>query len=61
MERPRFAFIVDVEYDKLLLFCSKGKMIGHDLLNYNWLQQDVNVIYGEDKTMAQKYNIIILK
>jgi len=38
VERPRFAFNVDVEYEKLSIFCSNCKMIGHDLSNCKQLQ-----------------------
>jgi len=31
VERSNFAFIVDIEYEKLLPFCSSCKMRGHDL------------------------------
>jgi len=29
VERPSFAFVANVEYEQLLLFCFLGKMIGH--------------------------------
>jgi len=54
VERPTFAFIADVEYEKLPLFCSNCKMIGRDLSNYGRLEQDGNVIIGAEKTVGVK-------
>ena len=33
VERPGFAFIVDIEFEKLIAFCSSCKMI-HDISKY---------------------------
>ena len=33
VERSRFAFIIDMKYEKLFLFCSNCKIISHDLSN----------------------------
>jgi len=54
VERLRSTFIVDVKYEKLSLFCSNCKMIGHDLSNCRWLQQDVNVTSGGEKIVGTK-------
>jgi len=60
VERRAFAFIVDVEYEKLSLFCSNCKMIDH-LSNCKWLQQNANLISGGKKTIGEKYNNIIVQ
>ena len=31
MQRPNFAFITDIEFEKLPLFCFSCKMISHDI------------------------------
>jgi len=41
-----------VEYEKLPLFYSSCKIIGHDLSNCRRLQQDTNVAYGGEKTVG---------
>jgi len=40
VERSRFVFIADVEYEKLPLFYSNCKIIGHDLYSCRHLQCD---------------------
>jgi len=50
----RFVFIVDVEYEKLTLFCSNCKIIIHELSHCRGLQQNTNVIFGGEKTVKTK-------
>jgi len=45
------AFIIDLEYEQLSLFYLNCKIIDHYLSNCRWLQQDTNVIYGEEKVV----------
>jgi len=47
-------FIVDVEYEKLSLFCSTCKMINYYLSKYKRLQQDVKDISNEKQTSCIK-------
>jgi len=54
VERSRFAFIIDMKYEKLFLFCSNCKIISHDLSNCWKLQQDANNIFGGKKTIGPK-------
>ena len=54
VEKLGFVFIVDVEYEKLPIFCSNCKMIGHDLSNCRCLQQNAKVISSGDKTIDTK-------
>jgi len=49
-----FVFIADVEFEKLPLFYTNCKMIGHDLSNSRQLRQDANVIFGREKTVGIK-------
>jgi len=47
-------FIIDVEFEKLSLFCKICKIIGHYLSNCRRLQQNVNVIFVGKKTIGTK-------
>jgi len=49
-----FVFITNVEYEKLLLFCSNCKMIGHGLFNFWRLQYDANVNSDKEKIVGAK-------
>jgi len=53
VKRSGYAFIVDVKYEILPLFCSNCEMIDYDQSNYRRLQQDIMV--GR-KQLAKKYN-----
>jgi len=57
----RFSFIVDVEYDKLTIFCSNCKMTGHDLSNCRRLQQDAKVNSHGEKIVGVKIQFIVLR
>ena len=54
VERSRFTFIVDMTYEKLSLFCSNCKIIGHDLSNCRQLEQNANVSSGVEKIVGTK-------
>jgi len=43
-----------MEYDKLSLFCSNCKIIGHDLSYCRWLQHGATIISSKEKTIATK-------
>jgi len=54
VERLEFAFIANVEFEKVSPFCSNCKMIGHYLSNYRRLQQNANVISSGEKIVSAK-------
>jgi len=54
VETQDLHFITNVEYEKLSLFCSNRKTIGHDLSNYRRSIQDVKANFGGEKTIGAK-------
>jgi len=49
VERPYFAFVVDVEYEWLPPFCSHCKMIGHELSQCRVIHDQCRVPRPQDK------------
>ena len=61
VERKGFAFLVSIEYERLLHFCTHYKSIGHNVNSYCWLhprkedKQADNVDNGKKPVNSQKH------